>query len=734
MIERSILSRPLYAPATLRRLIAPTSIAVLGATDRHGSFGERTLANLHSFRGNVYPVNPGRGELRGRRCYPRLQDLPESPDCVVVAVPREAVCAAIDDCVAVGAGAAIIYASGFAELSGDEGAEAQERLVERARAGGLRLVGPNCSGVLNLHSGATTHFVDGYGDRLPTAGPIAIVSQSGGVGYGVLQASERGLGFGYFLTCGNSADVDVCDYLNFLAEDSHTSVITLFVEGDCDGQRLLEAGRKVLMAGKSIVVCKTGRTSRSAAIARSHTGSMVGSVEASFAAFAKCGMIVRHHIDDVVETAAFLAKARRPRNTGVGVLSTSGGLAVMAADLSDDYSLSLPPVNQTSAKRLSEALPHFATVSNPIDLTASVHHDLNMFRECLRAFAEDEAFGALAILVPYAQPGVAVKRAEVICELAESLDIPVCIVWTSEVLDSDATRMYERHPRVGFFRSMRRCFEALRDWQWRARIGADVQQPTSVRVNVPDVVHEALSLAHTEGRALTEREGKSVLAGFGIPVTQERLCANVRQAIDAARTIGFPVALKAESPDIEHKSDVGVVRLALEDELSVSRAFSEIVEIVESLPSRPRLNGILVQEMVPAGIELLVGARYDEKFGPVMAVGLGGVFTEVLNDKAVFLPPLTAKEAAELLSNLRGARVLDGFRGLPAANRERVAQMVSRFSEVVAALGSQVAEMDVNPLIVHGDYAVVVDSLIVPGRRGPNTEAERGSSVAFPKG
>lgn len=717
-MARSVSSRPSSASATLRRLIAPTSVAVLGATDRHGSFGERTLANLHGFRGGIYPVNPRRDTVGGRRCYPCLQDLPEAPDCVVLAVPREAVGGAIDDCVAAGAGAAIVYASGFAELSGDEGADAQARLVERARAGGMRVAGPNCSGVLNMHSGATMHFVDGYGERLPAPGPIAIVSQSGGVGYGVLQASERGLGFGYFLTCGNSGDVDVCDYLDFLAEDEHTSVITLFIEGDCDGPRLLEAGRKALEADKSIVVCRTGRTSRSAAIARSHTGSMVGSAEASFAAFVKCGMIVRHHIDDVIETAAFLAKARRPRSAGVGVLSTSGGLAVMAADLSDDHALSLPPVGETSAKRLSEALPGFATVSNPIDLTASVHHDLGMFRACLRAFADDQAFGALAILVPYAQPGVALQRAEVICNLADSLEIPVCIVWTSEVLDSDATRMYERHPRVAFFRSMRRCFEALRDWQWRDRTRADAGSAPAANSIDPALADRALERARSERRALTEREGKALLAGFGIPVTQERLCTNLQQAIVAAREIGFPVVLKAESPEIEHKSDVGVVRLGLPDELSVSRAFNEIAGIVGRLPGRPVLNGILVQEMVPPGVELIVGARHDDNFGPVMAVGLGGVWTEVLDDKAVFLPPLSPERAAEAISGLRGARMLAGVRGMPGANLEQVARLVSRLSEVIAGLGDRVAEMDINPLIVRGDDAIVVDSLIVPSQDG----------------
>lgn len=707
-------TRPFLSPAALSRLVAPSSIAVLGATDRHGSFGERTLANLYAFNGQVYPVNPRRDSVAGRRCYPRLQDLPQSPDCVVLAVPKEMVAEAIEDCVAIGAGAAIVYASGFAELSGPEGAFAQARLVARARTGGLRLVGPNCSGVLNLHTGATMHFVDGYSEQLPEPGPIAIVSQSGGVGYGILQASERGLNFGYFLTCGNSSDVDVCDYLAYLAGDERTSVITLFVEGDCDGRRLLEAGNMALEAGKSIVVCKTGRTTRSVAIARSHTGSMVGSAEANFAAFRKCGMIVRDHIEDVVETAAFLAKARRPRSSGVGVLTTSGGLAVMAADVSEEFALSLPMLGADTKKQLAATLPHFATVSNPIDLTAAVHNDFGMFRGCLSAFAQDRSFGVLAILVPYAQPKVAVQRAKVICELADALEIPVCIVWTSEVIDSEATRMYEGHPRIAFFRSMRRCFEALRDWHWLERVRVDFRSivpASSIDLRHADLL---LSAARSQRRALTEREGKALLGSLGMPVTREILCADVYQAIAAARKIGFPVVLKAESATIEHKSDVGVVRLGLVDEVSVSDAYKDIVDIVKQLPSRPVLNGVLVQEMVPAGIELLVGARYDTDFGPIMAIGLGGTLTEVMNDKAVFLPPLSPARVAEAIAGLRGARLLEGFRGVPGANIDAVSRLVSCLSEVISALGDRVDEMDINPIIVRDDQAMIVDSLIVP--------------------
>lgn len=696
----------------MEKLISPKSIAVIGATDRAGSFGERTLANLSHFKGDIFPINPGRDQVAGMRCYPSLAALPVAPDCAVLAIPSHKVAETVDECVAAGVGAVIVYASGFAELGGENGEMAQQNLIARARAGNMRLVGPNCSGVLNLHTGATMHFVDGYGDRLPAPGPIAIVTQSGGLGYGLLQASERGIGIGYLLASGNSGDVDVCDYLSYLADDPRTSVIVLLIEGDCDGQRLIAAARKALLADKFVVVSKTGRTERSAAIARSHTGSLVKAAAPGFAAFEKYGMVVRDNIDDVMETAAFLSKIGPPRSTGVGVLSTSGGLAVMAADVSAEVGLSLPAVSEKTRSKLEKVIPDFATISNPIDLTAAVHHDLNMFRESLTNFANDDQFGVLVILIPYAQPKVAAQRAEIICELAESIDKPICIVWTTEILDGDATRMYEGNARVGFFRSVRRCFEALAAWHRHNAIRAELRETPEVSAQWN--VNEKWRARLASGHALTEREGKELLQQHGFPVTRERLCMNVADAICAANEIGYPVVLKAESTEIEHKTDFGVVKLALADGDQVAAAFNEIIATVKDMNPEPVLNGIVVQEMVPPGIELIVGARYDENFGPVMVIGFGGVLTEILNDKKVVLPPLSIAQAQVALAELRGARLFYGYRGMAGVNLPKLAKVLSDLSMLIDVYSDQIGEIDINPIIVSGDRITIVDSLIIP--------------------
>ncbi|WP_168109991.1 acetate--CoA ligase family protein [Ramlibacter lithotrophicus] len=700
----------------MRRLIEPRSIAVVGASPRQGSFGERTLANLYAFQGVVYPVNPGYEQICDRRCYPNLRALPEVPDCVIIATPKEAVEQTVAECAALGVGGVIVYASGFAELGSSEALDAQARIIAIARAGGVRLAGPNCSGLLNMHSGATMHFLDGYAGKPLRPGPVAVVSQGGGIGYGLLQAMDRGIPFGYFLACGNASDVDVCDYIDFLIGDDRTRVIVAFMEGLSDGKRLLKVGQRALTADKTIIVCKTGRSAAGAQIARSHTGTMVGSAEAYEAAFRKVGIISRNYLDDVLETATFFAKVGRPRSSGVGVVTTSGSLAVMAADLGGDLGLPLPHPASGTRERLAKVLPSFATISNPLDTTASVLRDLGLFKECVAAMAADSAFCALTIPIPYAQPQAALDRAKFICELAADLDVPICIAWTSEILDGEATRIYEQDPKVAFFRSMRRCFEAVRDWQWREGVRQRSRQhefdPKFAEAR--SQVEALLGTARSELRSLTERECKRLLAAYDIPVTRERLCADTEAAVAAARDIGYPVALKIESPDIEHKTDAGVVRLGLVEEAALRQACQEVLQTAQFIQPPPRINGLLVQEMSPSGLEIVVGARYDKQFGSVMVIGLGGIWVELLNDVSVVLPPVSTEDAVTLLRNLRGRRLLDGFRGSPSIDVSALGSLISRISKFIVDLGDNFSEMDINPIVVTGFNAMVVDALIVP--------------------
>lgn len=702
---------------SMRRLIEPRSIAVLGASPRQGSFGERTLANLYAFQGSVYPVNPGYEQIGDRRCYPNLRSLPEVPDCVIIATPKEAVEQAVADCAALGVGGVIVYASGFAELDSDEALHAQARVVALARAAGLRLAGPNCSGLLNMHSGATMHFLDGFAGKALRPGPVAVVSQGGGIGYGLLQAMDRGIPFGYFLACGNASDVDVCDYIDYLIGDDRTRVIVAFLEGLSDGRRLLEVGRRALAADKVIIVCKTGRSPAGAKIARSHTGSLVGSAEAYEAAFRKVGIIARNHLEDVLETATFFAKVGRPRSSGVGVVTTSGSLAVMAADLGGDLRLPLPQPIAGTRERLARVLPAFATISNPLDATASVLRDFGLFKESIAAMASDPGFCALTIPIPYAQPQAAVDRARFICELAADLNVPVCIAWTSEILDGEATRIYEQDAKVSFFRSMRRCLEAVRDWQWREGVRHGLShhesEPGFARARSQDIAL-LLGTARSETRSLTERECKRLLAAYDIPVTRERLCTNTEAAVAAAQDIGYPVALKIESPDIEHKTDAGVVRLGLAEESALRKACQEVLQAAQSLRPTPRINGLLVQEMSVSGLEIVVGARYDKQFGPVMVVGLGGIWVEVLKDVCVLLPPVSSEDAIMLLRGLRGSRLFDGFRGSPPVDISALGSVVARISEFITDLGDSFSEMDINPIIINEAGPIVVDALIVP--------------------
>jgi acyl-CoA synthetase (NDP forming) len=397
--------RPLYNAADLKRLIDPQVVAVVGASETRGSFGERTLSNMSAFSGKVFAVNPKYQALLGRPCVPSLADMPERPDCVVLCVARQMVESMIEAAAAAGAGGVVVYASGFAETAKPDRIEAQGRLIEVAHRTGVRVVGPNCVGLANTRSGAGLNFMPDYAGMGHQRGPIGIVSQSGALGYTVLQGMERGIGFSHYLAAGNSCDVDVCDFISYLAEDDDTRSIICLLEGVKDGDRFLGAARKARDSGKALIVYKTGNSETSSKAAMSHTGTMVGSVVAYQAALADVGAIALDNLEAVLETASFFAKAGPPTHgRGVGILSTSGGAAVISADKAEAHGVPLPPLETRTASALHEVVPDFGSVANPSDLTAEVLKTSETFGFCLDAFLNDSGFSAL--VMPAARRGL----------------------------------------------------------------------------------------------------------------------------------------------------------------------------------------------------------------------------------------------------------------------------------------------------------------------------------------
>lgn len=709
-------SRAAYGKSDLARLIKPRSIAVVGASSTRGSFGYNSVENAAlGGRGNVYPVNPKYDEILGYRCYPDIKSLPEVPDSVVLTLPRKQVLPVAEECAALGVGGLVIFSSGYAESGTPEGIAEQRRLTEIGRRSGMRIVGPNCVGVMNFIDRCGLSFQPGLSSLPAHRGPVGLVVQSGAMGFVITQAMHRGIGFSYTFAPGNSCDVDICDLINFLAEDEHTKAIGCVFEGTHDGARLMESARKALTAGKPVVMLKLGTNEQSGQATMSHTGTIAGSNAAYRAAVDATGIIAVDDFEAVLETTVFMSAQRKPRVPGVGVMSASGGAAVLAADKAAEAGIELPPLAPETAAKVRERIPDFGSTANPCDITAASLHDKTMYGHCIQAFAEDPSFGAVVVPMMTANPPSTVDRAAYICGMAGQLPVPLCIVWLNEWVQGPGSEVYDSCRDLTVFRSMGRCMRALKLWQGYYANRDRLLAPPSPRITEKSAHAAAMATlkALRPGQSLTERRSKQLLAAYGVRVTREELAATADAAVKIADRIGYPIALKAESEMIPHKTEAGVIRLWLKGPEDVRRAYGEIMEATKRLPATTKIDGFLVQEMVAAGTEILLGTRFDPVFGAVVTCALGGVHVEILKDSVSALAPIGREQAHRMLASLKAYRLLTGYRGSKAVDIDALADTLCRVSELAADAGPLIAEMDINPVIAGEKSAIAVDALVV---------------------
>ena len=705
-------ARPVYRHARLHRVLAPASVAIVGASPRAGSFGERLQANLAAhYAGRVYLVNSKYSELGGQSCYPNLRELPESPDCVVITVPREAAEPVVEEAGEVRAGGVVLFASGYAETGKPERIAAQERLSAIARECAMPVIGPNCLGFVNYGLKARLTFSDYPVPRPTRPAAVGIASQSGALSQSLAQAMEYGCAVSHAFSAGNQCDVDVADLVAYLAEDEACRAIACVFEGMSEPERLLEAAELAWRAGKPILVHKIATGQLGAEAAVSHTGTLAGSNAAYLAAFERAGMILVPDFEGLMEAAAFFAKAPAPQATGVAVVATSGGAAIMAADKAEIHGVPLPQPSARVREVLLEHVPDFGSPRNPCDVTAQVVNNPASLWACGEALMSDAAFGAIVVPQPVAFD-FHIPRIAAFSELSAKYHKITCNVLVSQWPQGPATREAEEDAHVALFRSMERCFSVLAAWHRRhERISAGLR--ILKRLAPLEAAQTAARLLDgAKERTLTERQAKQVLAAYGVPVVSEKLVTDAAQALVAAREAGYPVALKVESPDIAHKTEAGVIRLNLKDESEVREGFAAVMASARAVRPAARLNGVLVQPMIPPGIEIMVGARIDAQLGPLVVAGFGGVLVELLKDTAVELAPVVPKEARAMLERLRGAALLKGFRGSPPVDTDALAEVICRLSELAADQRERIAELDVNPLICAGSRIVAVDALI----------------------
>jgi acyl-CoA synthetase (NDP forming) len=707
-------TRPLYRREDLVRTFAPRSIAVVGVSTNPASFGSITYANVAGpgrFAGPVYGVNAKYDRIGDAPCYASIDALPETPDCVFVAVPRDAVESVVADCARRGVGGVVIFASGYAETGQVRQAAAQQRLLTLGREAGMRILGPNCVGFMNYGLGVVGTFGTASFKGAPRHGAIGLVSQSGAVGAALAQAQEHGLSLSHMLTCGNASDIDVADQVAYLAADPGCKAIACLFEGMADPQRFLQAAALCHAAGKPLVVHKLGTSERGAQAAVSHTGSIAGSQAAYRAAFARAGIVMVDEVEALLDTCAFFAKAPAPKARGVAVAAVSGGACIMLADKAEESGIELPhPAPETMAV-LERLIPEYGAPGNPCDMTAQVLSTPQHLHDCFEALMADPQYGALVVPHTYAY-APATARIEIMGDAAAQHGKIACAVWLTQHLEGPGAIETQYNEHVALFRSMRHCMAALAAWHRRAD-WLTHEGEGATRLSSPDARERATALLDLAPNAtLTEREGKEVLAEYGVPVVRDALARSADEAVAAARACGLPVALKVESPDIPHKTEAGVIRLDVATEADVRIAFDAVMERAQAVSPPARIHGVLVQPMVPRGTEIMVGARVDPQFGPLVVVGLGGVFVELMQDTAVRLAPVDRREAREMLAELKGQRALQGFRGAEPVDLDRLADVVARISEFAHDQRDRIAELDVNPIICAGPRLMAVDALI----------------------
>jgi acyl-CoA synthetase (NDP forming) len=690
----------------LARIVSPRSVAVIGASDDVGKFGGRVIHYLikHGFPGRLLPINPNRPSIRGLPAYPSVSAAPEPADVAILAVPVAHLLRQVEDCARAGVGACIIITGKLAD-AGPEGAVIQDQALAVARGAGMRLVGPNCLGIFNMTDRALLSSSLALEVEHVRAGGIGMVSQSGALmGTLVSLGHDTGVGFSRCISVGNQADLALCDFLEFLIEDDATRVITLYAEGLRDAPRFVRLLQRARAASKPVLAVKAGRSEAGAQAAKSHTASLAGSFASFEAACRDAGAVVMADPAAMVLAADALDRLPRlPRaGMGVAVMASSGGSTVTTSDMLPAAGLRMGVMSDATRGVLRRFMPE-SHVHLPLD-TGSFDDGAGEdgMQACIRAFLADPDIGAL-IFPMTTQPAMA-QRAALLPPLARETGRPILYVMTAGSV-GDGARAAMVAAGFPYFDRVSDALAVLRALEdeagGRTRAGLALPERPPGCGPAPDL-H-----AHT----LTEDEAKTLAASYGIPVTRQRIAATAAAAIDAAEAIGFPVVLKGVSRAVVHKSDLGLVKLDLRDADAVRAAFAAIAEALDAV-APGSMEGALVQEMARGEAELILGARHDLDFGPMVLVGAGGVLVEVLADVALAPAPLRHADARAMLMRLAVAKVFGGARGRPALDVEAAADALVRLSWLAADLGPRLVEMDLNPILMRaaGQGVIAVDA------------------------
>jgi len=700
--------------SSLEPFFNPQSIAVIGASNNPDKPGGRPVGALLSkgYSGKIYPVNPARTNINGIKCYPSLLDIPEPVDLAIISIVADKVYSALEECVSKGVKAAVIFSSGFAE-TGPEGLAEQQRITELSRKTGLRILGPNCLGLVNTMNGVMASFapiVD-----LPPVEPrlLGFASQSGAFGSAIYAASlEKGVGFNYFISVGNEADLEFTDFLEYMIHDPNTRLAGGYLEGSKNAGKLRRVAEDALKKEKPVLIMKVGRSSAGSRAAASHTGSLAGSDIIYDAFFKQTGVIRIDNFTDLIAFTPLFQTGKLPRGRNTAIISTSGGAGVFLADLCESVGLNVVTLGDQTRKKMDTALPFFASSRNPVDLTAAFLKEPAITPVVLRALCEDPdidiIIGSLDFPLPADHP--VVGEIIDICSNTDKLVLFSPFRFPGAPADPPLAE-FKRAGIPVIFETM----DAIKALSNLVTYKEKLEKRTleKYRATRRSQSKPDLDYLLKPGQTLGEIHAKEILEKYGIPVTRQALAATPEEAVARARDIGYPVALKIDSPDIPHKTEAGGLKLNLENDDQVSSSFEEIIRNVKLYAPDARINGVSVQEMLPEGVEVIIGVTRDPVFGPAIMFGLGGIFVEALKDVSFRIAPVSPGDARDMIDEIKGAALLKGVRGKPPVDVDAIADVILRVSDLVTDYRELIEELDINPLIVYPKGVKAADAMLV---------------------
>ncbi|MFO0778366.1 MAG: acetate--CoA ligase family protein [Nitrospira sp.] len=701
---------------SLKPLFHPRTIAIVGASREEASIGYRLFESLQEshFAGSIFPVNPHTTEIAGFRTFPSLQDIPSPVDLAVIAVPAGLVLSIIDECAAKKVPAAILITAGFAETGGT-GSSLEEQLRERIRCSGIRLIGPNCFGLMNLEPAVRMNAT--YTPIVPPVGHVAIASESGGLGLAVVTAAQRlNLGISSFVSVGNHVDITVNDLLEYWEQDQHTQVILLYLETIVDPPRFREIAERVGRR-KPIIALKAGRTETGQSAAGSHTAALATNDKAVDALFSQCGMIRATTLDEFLGLAKALSSQPLPDGQRVGILTNSGGPGVLCADSCAAEGLLVSEFSQRTQSALASFLPPMAALRNPVDVIGFATEEQHA-RAVETMLTSDELDALIIVHVSVRPKDNGLVASGIVRGISAARQTghkqPVYLCWMAEgdldrsfIVDGEVIPTY-RHPEI----PARVIRQTVTYEAWRKRPAGLIPPYTDVDLVTAKEIC-AKTLTDREPGWLTNQETHALLAAMKIPFVSGGIATNEKDAVKLAQEIGYPVAVKLASHHLVHKTEMGAVQLNLLDDQAVRDAFNGIRTTLEQAGKFEAMEGVLVQPMLSGGVEVMVGMTRDPLFGSVLAFGLGGIHVEILGDVQFRIAPLTDRDAAAMIRGIKGYRLLTGYRGQPPADLKALKETLLRVSRLVEEI-PEISELDLNPIFAlpPGQGCRIVDARI----------------------